>query len=259
MVSEASRNLMVFQRHRLAGRTMNDFPCEDTCRRLGGYIVYLSGESPFSLEVDGRWRSLRGLAVVAPYTRHILRRCQGLKSLLIESESVSPKFMADERWHEGGAGHAAWAARIDEGFAHEFGNDPSSSLQDAFDRLFFGQVLPRRELDPRIARVAQQVTEQPDEAAAPTNVLAASVALSCSRLSHLFYEQVGVSLRTFRAWKRLRNLIPIAVSEPNLLNVAMAAGYADATHLSHTMRSYLGRAPRRICDHWRRYVVLPER
>jgi len=111
-------------------------------------------------------------------------------------------------------------------------------------------------MDPRVARVAQRVAQAPDEPENETTALARAVGLSPSRLRHLFCEDVGAPIRTFRAWKRLRNAIQHALQEPNLLQLAMAAGYADATHLCHSVKTFFGEPPTFVYTHWRRANFL---
>src|SRR2546430_1470506 len=100
---------------------------------------------------------------------------------------------------------------------------PKTTIMMSPDRLGYNGPPPRR-LDDRIRRAVDLIRDLPSARVSRTPSIAREVVLSPSRLRHLFGEQVGVPIRRYRAWKRLRNSIQIASQEPNLLTLAMAAG-----------------------------------
>jgi AraC-like DNA-binding protein len=72
-------------------------------------------------------------------------------------------------------------------------------------------------------------------------------ALSCKGLSQahlraLFARDVGVSMRTYRLWRRLLNGVA-AFSRVDATGAAHAAGFADLAHFSRTCRRMLGNSP----------------
>ena len=97
-------------------------------------------------------------------------------------------------------------------------------------------------LDPRIADTVEHIRSVP---AQPHTLgsLGARVHLSPSRLSHLFSEQVGIALRRFIVWTRVRHVVGHALAGASLTDAAHAAGFADAAHMSHTFRRMFGFAP----------------
>jgi AraC-like DNA-binding protein len=217
---------------------------------LGGYVMYISVARPFLLTIDNVWSERRFVAVVPPYTKHRVAGPRSLRSILVEAETVPPSLLQDERVRLGGKRAAAWAARIEEGFQRWQAGayDPD---RDSFDLFFFGERLPYRNLDKRVALAVDHIRSSTDGWQTTTSAIAKDVTLSPSRLRHLFCEQVGVPIRSFRAWKRFRNAIQIALQESNILKLAMAAGYADATHFCHSMKLYCGEQPTWVCAHWR--------
>jgi AraC-like DNA-binding protein len=66
---------------------------------------------------------------------------------------------------------------------------------------------------------------------------------------------VGVAFRSFRTWKRARNLLHYVKSDSNLAHIALETGYADSTHLSHSIRQVFGLKPKDILAGSRRLVV----
>lgn len=215
---------------------------------LGGYAIYTCIGGHFELTVDGATRSCRYIAIVPPYTKHSVTGPANLRSVLVEAETVSPDILRDRRFS--GRDGAEMAGRIDAAFERwKLGS--FDVRQDSFDLFFFGERLPQRDLDPRVVHVLGRILDARDGTLCEVPSLAREVGLSPSRLRHLFCEQVGVSIRSFRAWKRLRNTICLALEETNLLELAMAAGYADSTHLCHTVKLYFGEQPTFVRSHWR--------
>ncbi|MFZ5608671.1 MAG: helix-turn-helix transcriptional regulator [Pseudomonadota bacterium] len=105
-----------------------------------------------------------------------------------------------------------------------------------------GQRLP---LDLRITRVMRHIRAHPAEKFSH-QALAAIAALSASRLSHLFKAQVGVSLRRYILWARIRHAITLAQSGNSLLACAHEAGFSDSAHFTRTFRAMFGMAPSRL-------------
>jgi len=97
----------------------------------------------------------------------------------------------------------------------------------------------RSDFDPRITRVMARLRDA--EAGAPSaESLAGSVGLSSSRLQHLFTETVGVPVRRYRAWLRMRRAIATIIAGANFTGAAHAAGFADQAHFANDFRRTFG-------------------
>ncbi len=70
--------------------------------------------------------------------------------------------------------------------------------------------------------------------------IVANVPLSKSRLSHLFVEQAGITLRRYILWQRLRRAIAIIVEGQSITDAAYDASFSDLPHLSRTFKSMFG-------------------
>ncbi|MCV7153604.1 MULTISPECIES: helix-turn-helix domain-containing protein [Mycolicibacterium] len=79
--------------------------------------------------------------------------------------------------------------------------------------------------------------------------LAARVGLSASRLTHLFTEQVGIPLRRYVLWSRLRIAILRVQAGDDLTGAAHGAGFADSAHLTRTTRDMFGLPPSVLSRH----------
>jgi AraC-like DNA-binding protein len=70
--------------------------------------------------------------------------------------------------------------------------------------------------------------------------LAGAVQLSPGRLVHLFNEQVGVSLRRYVLWLRVRQVVFSIAAGGSLTSASHEAGFADSAHLCRTFQSMYG-------------------
>lgn len=99
--------------------------------------------------------------------------------------------------------------------------------------------------DPRIEAVVQHVRAEPHGEHC-VDALASRVHLSASRLQHLFVEDLGISVRQFVLWTRIRAVVQNASQGVSLTRAAVAAGFADAAHMTNTFRRTFGFAPSRL-------------
>jgi AraC-like DNA-binding protein len=107
---------------------------------------------------------------------------------------------------------------------------------------FLGRTLARREIDPRVARVLELIGKEPAEKIRVER-LANAVALSPSRLAHLFAEQVGVPIRRYRLWRAIREAIRLCLGGASLTEAAHASGFSDSAHFSNSFRDLFGLTP----------------
>lgn len=73
--------------------------------------------------------------------------------------------------------------------------------------------------------------------------LARAAGISAGRLSHVFREQVGTSLRVFILWSRLQRAVEEVRRGASLTEAAHAAGFSDSAHMSRSFRRMFGIAP----------------
>lgn len=96
--------------------------------------------------------------------------------------------------------------------------------------------------DPRIVRVVEIIRERIAQNVC-VEELANEVNLSVSRLVELFRQQVGVPIRRYRQWHRLFVTFAAVNRGETLTDAAIAAGFTDSAHFSHTFRMTLGMTP----------------
>jgi AraC-like DNA-binding protein len=213
----------------------------------GALHVYVSVKDGLWLTTaDGR-ETYGELAATLPNVPHtIASDYRSAICLVIEPESVQPGVFEDLVKRLSGPESEYFANRIRAAYVElrqrEGGGDISSA---EFDVMCFGEALPQRPLDPRVARSIVQIGKFSGEPVTAASC-AAEAGLSPSRFLHLFKEETGISFRSFRAWKRARHLLHFANQDINLAHLAQDIGYPDSTHFSHSIRRFYGLMPRAI-------------
>lgn len=96
--------------------------------------------------------------------------------------------------------------------------------------------------DPRIEQIVHRIQQQVARNVSAEE-LAQEVNLSVSRLVELFRIQVGVPIRRYRQWHRLFVTVTGVNRGESLTDAAIAAGFTDSAHFSHTFRVTLGMKP----------------
>ena len=76
--------------------------------------------------------------------------------------------------------------------------------------------------------------------------LATAAQLSPRRFRELFSGQIGISCRQYLLWSHLSAALTQLASGAALTEAALAAGFADAAHLTRTFRRMVGIVPSAI-------------
>jgi AraC-like DNA-binding protein len=105
-----------------------------------------------------------------------------------------------------------------------------------------GAARAQLRFDPRVAQALALLKASFPHAPSSEQV-AKGVGASESRLMHLFREQVGVPLRRYTLWLRLRHLLFCVAAGDNLTHAAHAAGFADSAHFARVFSSMFGVPP----------------
>lgn len=125
-----------------------------------------------------------------------------------------------------------------------------------FEKIKNGEELLSAAIDKRISHSIERLRTDAENHYT-VGEIAANVALSESRFSHLFTEQVGVSVRRYQLWLRLREAIHLLANGTSLTETAHEAGFSDSAHLTRTFRQMLGIAPSALLKH-SSLIVFPE-
>jgi AraC family transcriptional regulator len=117
-------------------------------------------------------------------------------------------------------------------------------MRDLFEVLTEPQEPPPK-MDARIRRGLKMLRETPGHLISAAAV-ADAVGLSSGRFAHLFRAQVGLPVRRYLLWMRLREAVKLLSNNNSLTEAAHGAGFADSAHLTRTFRKMFGIAPSEI-------------
>jgi len=216
-------------------------------RCSGAFHVYVAIEGGLRLAAEGAGESFGELAAVPPDVRHTISSDhRTVICVTIEPETVRAGALDELARRLAGAERHSFVDRIRAAYRrllHQSCGDDIGSAD--FDILCFGEALPHRALDPRVARAIAQIGRFSGEPVTAASC-AAEAGLSASRFLHLFKHETNISFRAFRAWKRARHLLHYANQDLNLAHLAQDIGYPDSTHFSHSIRRFYGLKPRAI-------------
>ena len=95
-------------------------------------------------------------------------------------------------------------------------------------------------LDSRVVEAMRLLMENPR---LPLEELAAHSELSYDRMSHLFIDELGISIRSFQVWVKLRRALSGVRYGQSLIELAQIAGFSDAAHLSRVYKQVYGAPP----------------
>lgn len=204
-----------------------------------------SGRLRMRIGRDGDWQETRG-ALVAPNVTQQVETSDGDIVIL----KLDPQTHA----------YGRVAARLRDRALYDLPEDVAGQLSTEAETLLSDpEMAPTRvwdlaldlvgdppgvgtRFDPRVERVLEELRRTFKTATSAAR-LAEGVGLSEGRLIHLFTKQVGVPLRRFVLWLRLRQAVYVYVSTRSLTEAAHGAGFADSAHLSRTFRSLYGIRP----------------
>jgi AraC-like DNA-binding protein len=203
---------------------------------LGSCLVYVGVDQPITVTVDGKSRSAM-VCCLPPYTEHTAHCPGGFAAQFDFEPEIFPNELIEA------FSTLAGNVQLLPSFVEQMG-----ALQNAdVARLFAGITIASRKVDPRIRSVVDTIRNNPF-GRHHIDDYAREVGLSTSRFSHLFQKEMGTSFRRFCGWKRIRTSAALICLENTLVNVALASGFCDSAHLSHSVKQFLGYRPR---DLWR--------
>ena len=108
-------------------------------------------------------------------------------------------------------------------------------IHQAFENEAKGHVL-----DDRVRDVIRLIEECPCKEKHRLASLAQAVALSESRLAHLFKEKTGVPLKSYLVLHELHKAYAVLAEGGSVTDAAMAAGFDSPSHLAYTNRKMTG-------------------
>jgi AraC-like DNA-binding protein len=194
------------------------------------------------------WQDVYGIAALPNASQQLDDTGALMVNLQVDPETEAYARLETRLWSEqetvyfrepelGGLRAALHAASIS--------SSPGVNLWNATLDALGGPATGPRTFDPRISKVLTLLKASMPEAPSAQE-LGEQVELSEGRLIHLFSEQVGVPLRRYVLWLRIRHIVFCLAIGKNLTDAAHEAGFADSAHLTRVFRSMFGLAPSQI-------------
>lgn len=205
--------------------------------------------------VDGTWHECRAAIVPPDYAHQLDGRGARLALfyLLPESAKGQQVLKSFSEKTVSAVPAAAWSAvlpRLKTHLAHGCSHEEAADL---CDRLVSGLSPSRGEpisLDRRVVCALEYLRTALDHQVTSEEI-GAAVALSPSRITHLFREQSGLPVRRYVLWLRLCAALEQMAVSHSLTDAAHAVGFADSAHLSRTFRQMHGITPSSLFQHSR--------
>jgi AraC-like DNA-binding protein len=205
--------------------------------------VVLGFEASFSLDL-GDGSVTRSVAIVPADVPHQFCAADCIALLYLEPEGgggrgVQRRLLTDPAFVESATARLAALPR-----PHVDGWKGAEAHQwsDQVVELLGGVSPPAPMLHPAV-RKALDLIASSDGSVPRLDALAARVGVSGTRLTHLFSAQVGLPLRKYVLWWRLKRAAEATIGGASLTEAAYAAGFADGAHLSRTFRAMFGTSP----------------
>ncbi|MCC4309935.1 helix-turn-helix transcriptional regulator [Alcanivorax marinus] len=100
----------------------------------------------------------------------------------------------------------------------------------------------RMPMDMRVSHIAQKIKKELP-LTSTLEQLGAEVGLSAHRLWHLFSDKLGISIKSYTLWARMRRAVELIAQGVPLSMVAHDVGFSDAAHLTRTLKQFFGLTP----------------
>lgn len=117
-------------------------------------------------------------------------------------------------------------------------------LVDELMALAVGDECQKDIYDDRVQRCLSYINDREVAYHSMIGELKSEVHLSDSRLSHLFRQEIGLSLKKYLVWSRLKKTIQLVLEQGvTLSSAAIRSGFYDQAHLSKAFKNMLGLSP----------------
>ncbi|WP_099134155.1 helix-turn-helix domain-containing protein [Xenorhabdus ehlersii] len=116
--------------------------------------------------------------------------------------------------------------------------------------------LPHNINDQRIQQVLTTISST-NELPAQQDFLLKAIYLSKSRLSHLFTDMTGSSLKSYLLFQRLMRALWLIAQGNRITDAALQCGFDSPSHLSATCRKLMGIKPS-FAKHVSQFLKVPE-
>jgi AraC-like DNA-binding protein len=211
--------------------------------------ILIGVDRPIRIRVGARgWTSTDAVMVASNVEQQLDAR--GSKIAIVQVDPESDEFVRVAHHFEGGKVRLLpeeTVSRLRRVLGGAGDGPPNAELRAKILDQLESQGAVRRPIDPRIRKVLGII--KADFLAPPlAPELASVVGLSSGRLIHLFTQEMGLPIRRYVLWLRLRDVMFSLAAGDSLTEAAHRAGFADSPHLSRTFRGMFGFPPSAISE-----------
>lgn len=159
---------------------------------------------------------------------------------LIDSTTAEGQFI--ERNYLHGQPYVMAEKELCKNIRHIFNNTKPEKLSSAILSCLYQSenIFMPKEIDDRVQTILTYLEEIPGIPQDIMQQLCRKTYLSQSRLSHLFSENMGISLHRYLAFAKMKKAAAYHGSGISLTDAAVAGGFHSSAHLSATMQRMFG-------------------
>jgi AraC-like DNA-binding protein len=194
--------------------------------------------APEGLEIrdaaDGRIHART--VVIPPRLPHAHGACAHAALLFLDGDDVASRRLS----REAEPGCQTW--RCDTLDVH-VPQSPTRQMARALVAAILSAVDMPQAPQPRHPAIRRMCARLAGEGDVDLASLSHEAGLSPRQMRHAFARDVGLSMRAYLRWKRLRRAIAAVEHGESLSAAAAAAGFADSAHLSRVFREQFGMKP----------------
>jgi AraC family transcriptional regulator len=206
----------------------------------------LSGPVRLRSAPEERWRSYDGAVIPSDVQHESDMPVARLATLWLDGETPEARRLVDPGQHAivaiPSSKLRAIVPQLRAGWNDVHDGEQVMRLLERVVRVLAPCERPSGSLDLRVGRARALIQSAPTRRLRISDV-AAAVSLSPSRLRHLLRPHLGLPIRRYLLWLRLRDALREIARGATTTEAAHAAGFADAPHLDRTFRRMLGFTP----------------
>lgn len=189
-----------------------------------------------SIEDGGNGRTRAHAAVIPPRVRHGHSACTHAALLFLDGDDLASRALS----RNGAPRCETWSRDT---LDVSVPRDPTPEQARALITSILSAVDLRPAPRPRHPATRRMCAYLDSSDHVDLARLSREAGLSPRQMRHVFARDVGLPMRAYLRWKRLRRAIAAVKDGANLSGAAVSAGFADGAHLTRVCREHFGIAP----------------
>ena len=233
---------------------------EGPLRRCSASIGITAYGQPFEITAGGKTSTLSAGAI-KPMVQRVLR-AYDVAVVGFQFDPSHPLFPRFRRIPEPGymaldrAVFKKFDAHLDAAYKGKLNVVQAGELFDAVTGAALPYFPRAKPIDKRVTLTIDTLWAEPN---IPLAELAKLVGVSYYRLSHLFADNMGMTLRNYQQWRKIRKAISLSKHNYTLAELALAAGFTDAAHFSRAFVQLHAAPPSYFLQSGNVKIIAPKR